>query len=58
MSFSIVLSVGKWGGFYLQNGTAMKRVCMGFVAITAIVPEFDEIFNKIIEKREKIVEEQ
>jgi hypothetical protein len=48
MSFSIILSVGKYGGFYLQNGHAMKRICLGWIAITAIVPEFDETFNKVM----------
>lgn len=48
MSFSIILSVGKYGGFYIQNGFAMKRICFGWVAITVIVPEFDETFNKVM----------
>lgn len=50
MSFSIILSIGKYGGFYIQNGNAMKRLCFGFVALTIVVPEFDEIFHKIIER--------
>jgi len=49
MSISIILSVGKYGGFYLQNGDAMKRICLGWIAITAIVPEFDEVFNEIMQ---------
>jgi len=48
MSFSIILSVGKYGGFYLQNGHAMKRICLGWIAITAIVPEFDETFYEVM----------
>lgn len=48
MSFSIIISVGKYGGIYLQNGYAMKRVCLGWIAITAIVPEFDETFKEVM----------
>lgn len=48
MSFSIILSVGKYGGFYLQNGEAMKRICLGWIAFTLIIPEFDESFEKIM----------
>lgn len=42
MSFSIILSVGKYGGFYLQRGEAMKRICLGWVAVTLITPEYDD----------------
>ena len=50
MSFSFILSVGKYGGFYLQNGDAMKRICIGWIALTAIVPEYDVTFKEVMEK--------
>jgi hypothetical protein len=53
MSFSLIFNVGKYGGFYVFNGTAMKRVVLGWIAFTVVVPEFDEIFNEVIEKKEK-----
>lgn len=49
MSFSLILSVGKYGGFYLQNGEAMKRICIGWFALTLIIPEFDEAFNAVMQ---------
>jgi hypothetical protein len=48
MSFSIILSVGKYGGFYFTNGDAIKRICVGWVAITVIIPEFDETFKEVM----------
>ena len=48
MSFSVMLSVGKYGGFYITRGDVFKRVCLGFVAVTITVPEYDEIFNSLI----------
>lgn len=48
MSFSIILSVGKYGGFYIHNGDAVKRICFGWIAITVIRPEFDEVFKQVM----------
>ena len=50
MSFSIILSAGKYGGFYIQNGETMKRLCLGWIAFTVIKPEFDETFNEVMNK--------
>ena len=50
MSFSIILSVGAYGGFYIIRRDTFKRICIGYLALTFIVPEFDEIINKLIER--------
>lgn len=49
MSCSIILSIGKYGGFYITWGTTFKRVCFGWVAITVIKPEFDDTFKEVME---------
>ena len=46
VSFSLIISVGPWGGFYIQNGDAQKRICLGWFAFTLIVPEYDEVMKK------------
>jgi hypothetical protein len=49
MSFSFIISIGKYGGFYITNGNAMKRLCLGCIAFTLIIPEFDIAFHKVME---------
>ena len=49
MSCSIILSIGKYGGFYITNGAAFKRVCLGWIALTVIVPEFDVTFKEVMD---------
>jgi hypothetical protein len=53
MSFSIILSVGKYGGFYQSLfkkegilGTE-KRICLGWIAISLLTPEFDCFMGNI-----------
>lgn len=48
MSCSIILSIGKYGGFYITNGTALKRICLGWIAITIVIPEFDDVFHEVM----------
>jgi len=50
MSFSLIVSVGKYGGFYFLNGDTMKKVCLGWVALYLIVPEYDDVVWSILEK--------
>ena len=50
MSFSLILSFGKYGGFYCYNGKSMKRICLGWIALTLIIPEFDESFKGVMAK--------
>lgn len=51
MSFSIILSVGKYGGFYIAQSIRTtipgyeKRICFGWIAISLFTPEFDEYIN-------------
>jgi hypothetical protein len=40
--FSIILSVGNYGGFYWHKGYT-KRVCIGWVSITFIPDDIDNI---------------
>jgi len=39
---SIILSFGKFGGFYIHNGFT-KRICLGWVALTFIPMDIDVI---------------
>lgn len=41
---TIALSWGEYGGFYLHAGYT-KRICIGWVAITYIPIEIDDIIN-------------
>jgi len=39
---SIVLSFGRYGGFYIHNGFT-KRICLGWMALTFIPKDIDII---------------
>lgn len=41
---SLILSIGKWGGFYAFNGTT-KRLCLGWVALSLIPYDIDPILH-------------
>lgn len=43
---SVILSFGKWGGFYASRGYTW-RVCLGFVALTIIPQDIDVLFNRL-----------
>lgn len=42
--FTIALSVGRWGGVYLTRRVVF-RICLGFVAITAIPFDVDDVLR-------------
>lgn len=50
MSFSLILSIGPYGGFHLDFGKYMKRIVLGFIGITYVTPETDVIWNAILKK--------
>lgn len=39
---TLILSIGKYGGFYWHSGET-KRLCLGWLAITFIAMDIDEI---------------
>lgn len=41
---SVVLSWGRWGGFYVHSGAITWRVCLGWVALTVCKFEIDDLF--------------
>lgn len=45
---SIVFSVGRWGGLYYSGGY-LKRICLGWVALTFIPEDFDDWVSGISE---------
>ena len=49
---SIILSFGKWGGFYWFNGYT-KRLCLGWFAITFIPQDYDVMMHKIKDRIEE-----
>lgn len=46
---SVVLSCGKWGGFYLHRGYT-TLLCMGFVALTFVPEEFEDLCDRLMQK--------
>jgi len=52
MSVSIVLSIGKYGGFYFRrtNGTMVKnvRLCLGWVSFDIMTPELDVYLDNLL----------
>lgn len=51
MNFSIIFSVGSWGGFYLHWGFS-KRICLGWVAFTFVPRDIDEYAVRWLKKDE------
>ena len=43
---SFIVSVGKWGGFYLMLGYSW-RICLGFIAFTIIPDDIDNVFDSL-----------
>lgn len=43
---SVILSFGKWGGIYIYHGFSF-RVCLGWIALTIIPVDVDELFRPI-----------
>lgn len=60
MSFSLIISVGPYGGFYLQNGTIMKQICIGWISFILLIPEWGDHLSLIMARqkfyRERIEE--
>lgn len=42
---TLMLTIGKWGGMYVYRGFAW-RVCLGWVALTFLPCDIDEILMK------------
>ena len=49
MGMSLILSAGKWGGFYVRLGY-FNRVCLGFVALTIIFVDFDVLIEDLLQE--------
>ena len=48
--FTVALSVGPWGGFYVYTGY-LKRICLGWLALTFVPDvELDDLMEAYIEK--------
>ena len=45
---SIVINFGAWGGFYVIWGYT-KRVCLGWMAITLVPFDVDQVMLKVAE---------
>lgn len=43
---ALMLSFGKYGGFYWHKGYS-KRLCLGWIAITLIPKDIDDILSKL-----------
>ena len=43
--FGIMISIGKWGGFYVYTEGWSKRICLGWVAITLVPSDGDAILE-------------
>lgn len=43
---SLILSIGKWGGIYV-HWKFTKRICLGWIAITFLPKDIDEVLNQI-----------
>ena len=43
---SLVLSWGRWGGFYIYRGYT-KRICLGWVALTFVPEEFEDLCERL-----------
>jgi len=56
MSFSIILSVGKYGGFNIRNSIRTeipgyeKRICLGWIALSLLNPEWDNVLDLLMER--------
>ncbi len=44
---SIMVSVGEWGGVYLHRGYS-KRLCLGWLSITFVAQDMDELLERLI----------
>ena len=47
---SIILSFGKWGGVYAHGGHSW-RLCLGWVAITLLPEDIDDVLGDAVKYR-------
>jgi hypothetical protein len=52
---SFVISWGRYGGFYKRFGF-MKRVCLGWLAITYVPIDFDDILRSYVDHLPSLTE--
>jgi hypothetical protein len=56
MSFSIILSVRKYGGFYILKSKRTEipgyevRICLGWIAVSLLNPEWDQVLDSLMER--------
>lgn len=41
---AIIISIGKYGGFYFYRGAGL-RLCLGWVAVTIIMEDGDDVLE-------------
>lgn len=46
--FTIALSVGPWGGFYVHRGFC-HRLCLGWLAVTLVPVELDDLMEAYVD---------
>lgn len=57
--FTVAVSVGPWGGFYVHR-KFFQRVCIGWLAITVVPVELDDLMDAYaaaVEKRAEAYED-
>jgi len=52
----IVISIGKWGGVYFYKGYGI-RICLGWIAITILPTDGDNVLDFASKWADKIYEE-
>ena len=52
----IMISIGKWGGFYLAKHAFAPRLCLGWIAITIFRCDGDDILALAVEGSKHIQE--
>jgi hypothetical protein len=52
MRFTVAVSAGPWGGFYVHRGF-FHRLCLGWVAITVVPVELDDLMEAYVARATK-----
>ena len=50
---TIALAIGRWGGFYIHCDYTF-RVCLGWVSLTLIPRDLDELLIDLVERIEEL----
>jgi hypothetical protein len=50
--FTVALSDGPWGGFYVHRGF-FHRLCLGWLALTVVPVELDDLMEAYAKKEER-----